>query len=261
MKAIYRSVLPVLSLITGACATVGPGQAGVLWRASNGTQPAIYGEGRHHISASDKMYVYDLRSQTRNEMLSVMSSSGLPIKLATSVRYHVVPTELVALQQELGLDYYEKLVSPLLRSEARRVLSQYTPEEVYTNRRDAIETEILTGVCAKLAGRHLALEAVLVREVELPASVRAAIDAKAVTEQQALKMKYVLAITKSAAEQKQIEAQGIADFNRTVKSGLTHEVLEFERITQLGKLASSPNAKTVVIGPGTGTTPVTIPAR
>jgi len=261
MRAIYRSALPLLSLITGACATVGPGQAGVLWRATNGTQPNIYGEGLHTVGTLDKMYVYDLRSLTRDEMLSVMASNGLTIKLGATVRYHVVASELIAIQEEVGLSYYTKLIQPLLRSEARRVFSQYTPEEIYSTKRDSIERELLAGVAAKLAGRHLALEAVLIRDVELPAAIRAAIDQKLVTEQQAMKMKYMLAIAKSTADQKQIEAQGIAEYSRTIKPILTHEILEWERIQQMSKLAGSVNAKVVVIGGGTGTTPITVPAH
>lgn len=262
MNAFYRSVLPFLSLIAvalgGGCATVGPGHAGVLWTASGGTQPVLYGEGKHPIAAWNKMYIYDLRSLSHDEPLAAMTVNGMMLKLGTTVRYHVVPTEVVALQEEIGPDYYAKLLAPLLRAEARRVISHYTAEEVYSTKQDGVEAELVSRLNYRLAGRHLTLEAVLLRDVELPASVRAAIDQKFVTEQQALRMKYVLAIARSTVEQKQIEAQGVAEFNRIVKPGLTHEVLELERLQQLGKLAGSTNAKMLVIGSGVAPAPVTI---
>jgi len=49
---------------------------------------------------------------------------------------------------------------------------------------------------------------------------------------------------------RRIEAQGIADYNRTVSASLTPNILEFDRVQQLNKLATSTNAKRVVIGPG-----------
>src|SRR4051794_37398430 len=102
MATLYRIALPSLLLIASSCAAVGPGQAGVLWRATNGTQPTIYREGLHPIAGLDRMYVYDLRSQSRDEQLSVMTINGLGVKLNATVIFHVMPTEVVAIHEEIG---------------------------------------------------------------------------------------------------------------------------------------------------------------
>jgi len=242
---------------TGCSTTIGPGQAGVLWRASDGTQHETYGEGLHMIAPWNQLYVYDLRSMSRDELLSVIAVNGLSIKLDTSVRYHVLPTEVVAMHEELGPDYYQKVLEPVLRSEARRVFGQYTPEEIYSTKREVIEREIRLGVIAKIAGRHIALEAILIKDVELPAAIRTAIDSKLAAEQEVLKMKYVIAVAKETAEQRQIEADSVAGYNRTVASSLSPAILEYARIQQVTKLAASTNAKTVIIGGGgTAQTPL-----
>jgi len=105
-------------------------------------------------------------------------------------------------------------------------------------------------------GKHIALEAVLIRNVELPDAIRHAIDQKLAAEQDVLKMKYVIEVAKYTAEQRRIEAQGISEYNQTVAASLTSPMLEFDRIQELNRLAASSNAKTVVIGPGAGGTPV-----
>jgi regulator of protease activity HflC (stomatin/prohibitin superfamily) len=69
-------------------------------------------------------------------------------------------------------------------------------------------------------------------------------------------MKYVIQVAQATAEQRRIEAQGIADYNRLVAASLTAPMLEFDRIQELNRLAASSNAKTVVIGPGAGQAPV-----
>ncbi len=240
----------------GGCATVNPGQVGVLWRASSGTQSKTYGEGLHTLSPWNDMYVYDLRSMSRDELLDVIAVNGLGIKLDTSVRYHLTPGEVVALQQEIGPQYYKTIIEPVLRSEARRVLGRYTPEEIYSTKRDLIEREIREGLRAKIEGKHITLEAVLIRNVELPETIRRAIDQKLAAEQDVLRMKYVIQVSQAVAEQRRIEAQGIADYNNTVAASLSAPMLEYERIQELNRLAGSTNTKTVVIGPGAGGTPV-----
>ncbi len=242
---------------SGGCATtVDPGHVAVLWRASNGTQPSAYGEGLHYIAPWNDMYVYDLRSMSHDEVLDVIAVNGLGIKLDASVRYHLEPDQVVALQKEIGPNYYKTILEPVLRSEARRVFGRYTPEEIYSTKRDLIEREIREGLRSKIEGKHIALEAVLIRNVELPDAIRHAIDEKLAAQQDVLKMKYVIQVAKAMAEKRRIEAQGIADYNQIVAASLTSPMLEFDRIQDLNRLAASTNAKTVVIGPGAKATPV-----
>lgn len=241
---------------TGGCATVGPGQVGVLWQASGGTQPQTYGEGVHAIAPWNDLSVYDLRSMSHDELLDVIAVNGLGIKLDASVRYHLNPNEVVALQREIGPDFYTKILEPVLRSEARRVFGRYTPEEIYSTKREIVEREIREGLATKIQGKHIVLEAILIRDVQLPEAIRRAIDQKLAAEQEVLKMKYVLEVSKAAADEKRIDAQGIADYNHTIAASLTQPILEFERIQQLNKLSASPNAKTVVLGEKGGGGPV-----
>jgi prohibitin 1 len=243
------ALLPTLLLaVSSGCATVGPGHIGVLWRASGGTQAKTYGEGLHPVAPLNEMYIYDLRSMSHDELLSVIAVNGLTIKLDASLRYHLIGNEVVALHEDIGPQYYERILEPVLRSEARRVLGQYTPEEIYSTKRDVIEREIRKGVIDKIQGRHIALEAILIRDVELPPTIRNAIDQKLAAEQEVLKMKYVLEVAKANAQEKQIEAQAIADYNKTVSASLSQPILEFERIQQMTRLANSTNAKTVLLG-------------
>lgn len=245
-------LIPALAELAGlsGCATVGPGQAGVLWSVASGTSSQLYGEGAHPIWPWNDMYVYDLRIMNHDELLNVIASNGLAIKLDTSVLYHVNPKEVVALQEDIGPQFYDKILEPMLRSEARRVIGRYTPEEIYSTKRDIIEREIRQGLKEKIEGKHLVLEAVLIRNVELPETIRHAIDEKLTAEQQVLKMKYVIEVAASNADRKRIEAQGIADYNRKISGSLSPSILDFERIQEVARLARSSNAKTVVMGPG-----------
>jgi regulator of protease activity HflC (stomatin/prohibitin superfamily) len=170
-----------------------------------------------------------------------------------SLRTLTIPLSSRAYREVLA---NQTIVEPVLRSEARRVFGRYTPEEIYSTKRDLIEREIREGLRSKIDGKHIALEAVLIRNVELPDPIRQAIDQKLAAEQEVLKMKYVIEVAKAAAEQRKIEAQGIADYNQTVAASLSSPMLEFDRIQELNRLATSSNSKTVVLGPGAGSAPV-----
>ncbi len=255
-----RVPLFLIFALSSACVTVGPGQAGVLWKAGGGTQKETYAEGEYWVWFQNHMYVYDLRVMSNDEKLNVIANNGLSITLDATVRYRIAPNEVVALQEEIGPDYYNIILEPLVRSDARRVVGQYSPEEIYSTKRDVIEREIREQLVSRATGKHLIIEAVLIRNVELPPAIRQAIDQKLAAEQEVFKMNYVLQITKAEADQKRVEAQGIADYNRAVSSSLTPSILEFERILQLEKLATSGNAKTVVLGPGAQSTPVLLSA-
>lgn len=252
--------LLLLAVLLSGCATVGPGQVGVLWRASGGTQPRIYGEGKHSVASWNKMYVYDLKVGSQDEALSVLSADGLAMVLNTTVRYRPIPQEVLDLHQQIGQDYYKKIILPVLLSEVKRVASKYSPEEIYATRRDQIERESRVGIAGRLQGTHVVVEAVLVRNVMLPPTLQKVIDQKVATGQEVQRMQYVLQVTRATAEQRRIEAQSVADYNRTLSPSLNPAVLEYERTQQLKALSTSPNSKTVVIGPGGHNTPVLIGA-
>jgi regulator of protease activity HflC (stomatin/prohibitin superfamily) len=216
--------LGVASLCSTGCytfASVGPGEMAVV-HTPQGAEKNALPPGDHHVGYWDSTTNYSVRSQEREEQLEVLSSDGLRIVLDTSIRYHAMPDEVVPLDRELGKDYYEILIGPTLRSQARRVVGRFRPEEIYSSQRELIEKQIREGVETAIKGRHIELEAVLVRNVTLPTVIQSAVNEKLEKEQAALKMKYVedeqkaqdrvkLMQVNDAAEQQRISAQAAAE--------------------------------------------------
>ncbi|HEV2284598.1 MAG TPA: SPFH domain-containing protein, partial [Steroidobacteraceae bacterium] len=133
---------------------------------------------------------------------------------------------------------------------ARRVVGRYSPEEIYSTKREQIEREIREDVQQKLDGSHLRVNALLIREVHLPEMVQSAIQTKLEEEQKALEMRFVLDRSRQEAENRRIEAAGIADYQATIARTLSDRILAWQGIEATEKLAESPNAKVVVIGSG-----------
>jgi regulator of protease activity HflC (stomatin/prohibitin superfamily) len=239
------------------CPTVQSGHRGIVFKSfGGGTSREVLGEGIHVIPIWNDVIPYDTRVHEMKETLAVLSSNGLPIRVDASVRYRPDAQELYELQTQIGPDYDQKLVAPVVRSEARKVFGRYQPEEIYSTKREEIERSIYDEVTKALQGKHVVVEAVLVRDVDLPDAIKTAIADKLAEEQRAQKMRFTLDRERQEAQRKQIEAEGISKYQSIVRQGLTPEYLQFKGIEATAKLAESPNAKVVIVGAGKGGLPV-----
>jgi len=253
MQAVNHLPLSGLVAITvslAACTTIPSGRSGVEWTPLNGTMKHTLGEGLHMVSPFSRIYMVDLREQQQDIDLDVLADNGLEIKLKTSILYQPVAGQEPELIKETGPQYFATLIGPHVRSSARRVVGRYSPEEIYSTKREQIEREIREDVAQKLAGTHLRVNALLIREVHLPEVVQSAIQAKLEEEQKALEMRFVLDRSRQEAENRRIEAAGIADYQSTIAKTLSDKILAWQGIEATEKLAESPNAKVVVIGSG-----------
>jgi prohibitin 2 len=252
-------ILGALGLLS-SCTSIPTGRTAVEWTPTQGTLERPLGEGFHVVSPFAEFYQVDLREQEQDESLDVLADNGLDIKLTSSILYQPIPDEVYQLVSQIGLDYYKTLVAPYVRSSARKVVGRYSPEEIYSTKREQIEREIRQEVIEKLEGKPVRVNAILIREVHLPASVQTAIQTKLEEEQKALQMKYILERTRQEAERKRIEAAGIADFQAIVNKGLNDKILEWKGIDATEHLANSPNTKVIIIGSGRNGLPVILNA-
>lgn len=252
---VFATLILILLVIGGGCmtTTVGAGEGGVKFSSLSGTQLEMtYGEGIHvHAPWSDIMR-YDVKIQEKLEEITALSSNGLSIGMDISVRWRAIQAELPQLHTIYGPDYYRKLVQPALRSVAREIVGQYTPEQLYASKRTELQTEIENRVRQGIEGQHVALEAVLIRHVELPEQIRQAIENKLQEEQEAERYQYTIAKERLEAERKEIEANGEAAYQRIITQTLSPQFLRFKGIEATLRLAESSNSKIVVVG-GAGT--------
>jgi regulator of protease activity HflC (stomatin/prohibitin superfamily) len=252
MRLAVLLVLAVAPFLPGCrCPTVQSGHRGIVFKTlGGGTSKAVLGEGMHFIPAWNHVIQYDTRVHEMKEQLVVLSSNGLTLRVDASVRFRPKTEELYELQTQIGPDYDQKVVAPIIRSEARKVFGRYQPEEIYSSKREEIERQIYDEVLKALEGKHVIVEAVLVRDVNLPEAIQTAIGDKLAEEQRAQKMKFTLDRERQEAQRKQIEAEGIAKYQNIVRQGLTQEYLQFKGIEATSQLAESQNAKVVIVGSG-----------
>lgn len=258
IPAIIAAIVLIIILAKSAV-TVSSGQAGVLYKTFGGgvvtDEPAL-GEGFHIIAPWNSVFIYEVRQQEILDKMSVLSSNGLDIKLEASVWFQPAYESLGKLHQEKGEMYKERILLPAIRSAARSVVGRYTPEQLYSSKRDAIQKEIFEETQKFVKNQYIQLNEVLVRDVTLPPNIKDAIERKLKQEQESLEYEFRLVTASKEAEKVIIEAQGKADANKILSASLNDQILRDKGIEATVKLSQSPNSKVIVIGSGDSGLPI-----
>jgi regulator of protease activity HflC (stomatin/prohibitin superfamily) len=236
-------------------------------------------EGLHIIAPWNRLFIYDLRLESKSETYHAISKDGVSVIAQINIRYQLLHDSVGVLHKFIGPDYFDTILSPEIGSEAREVISRYTAQEVYTSR-DKIQREIRDTAQRILAEKlnklvqPTAMEesdpqhysdflasAVLILDtlvlgIDLPPDIVAAINRQ--TEQFYMIQEYKFRVEREAEEsqRKIVEANGIAAFQRTVSQGISDSYLRWQGINATLALAQSPNAKVVIIGSGKDGLPI-----
>jgi len=237
----------LILFLFGAVTRVATGHVGVLTLFGKVTGETL-AEGIHLINPLKTNNELSIQTQTLKESASVPSSEGLMMSLDTSLIYHLNPDRASEVFQKIGADYENVVVEPTLRSAIREATASHTANALYTGEREMVGKQIYDQVSAELNQRGLAVENVLLRDIQLPATLKAAIEAKQQAEQESLAMNFRLQKETQEAQRKRIEAAGVRDFQQIVAQGITPSLLEWKGIEATENLAKSPNSKVVVIG-------------
>jgi prohibitin 1 len=238
-------------LVSKSTVTIGSGERGVLYKLIGGveTVDAPLGEGFNFVMPWNKVFKYNVRQQELfEEKMAVLSSNGLEIRLDASVLYQATTVTVALLHQTRGENYEDDVIKPAVRSATRSVVGRYTPEQLYSTKRDAIQTEIYEETKKILEPQYIQLNSVLVRDVTLPTTIKEAIERKLKQEQESLEYEFRLVTAQKEAEKQIIEAKGKADANKILSASLTDKILQDKGIEATIKLSLSPNSKVIVIG-------------
>ncbi len=254
-----KAIIPIIFLVivglilfSKAFVTVDRGEAGVLWKRFGGgvvVDAPPMGEGFHIVAPWNKVDIYNVRQQNMFiKDMEVLSSNGLEIKLDVSILYQPKIDELGLLHKTKGENYLDVVIIPEVRSAGRSIVGRYTPEQLYSSKRDVIQREIFDEVSKKALGQYVQINDILVRDVTLPPTIKEAIERKLKQEQESLEYEFRLITADKEAQKQRIEAQGKADANRILSASLTDKILQDKGIEATLELARSPNSKIIVVG-------------
>ncbi|MCX6320592.1 MAG: prohibitin family protein [Bacteroidia bacterium] len=252
-------IVILIGISISSVVQVEPGQVGVqkLFGKVNNN---ILESGLNVINPLVKVVMFDVRtenytmsgvtdegSKMGDDAIRVLSADGLEVIVDLTVLYKVIPSEAPRILKEVGIDYRNVLVRPICRTKIRDNAVYYDAVALYSTKRDEFQSRIFATIETNFKERGLLLEQLLVRNLTLPASVKASIESKINAEQDAQKMTFVLQKERQEAERKRVEAQGIADYQKILSTGLSDRLLQYEMIKAI---SASPNAKLIFMTNG-----------
>ena len=247
----------VIGLMSSMFKQIDAGKVGVQSLYGN-VQPDILESGLHVINPLLDITDFDIQTQNYtmsavhsegaqegDDAIRVLSNDGLEVVIDLTVLYRVSPSESPKIYKQIGVDYIDKIVRPVTRTRIRDNAVYYDAVALYSTKRNEFQQRIYKSIEDDFKTRGLVLEQLLIRNINLPASVKLSIESKINAEQDAQKMTFVLQKEKQEAERKRVEAQGIADYQRIISMGLTDKQLQYEQIKAQKELAASPNTKII----------------
>ncbi|MES2278479.1 MAG: prohibitin family protein [Bacteroidota bacterium] len=249
-----------LGILLSIFKTIEPGKVGVQVLFGK-VQDQVLESGLHVINPLVEVTVFDVQTQnytmsgTHNEgdvqgddAIRVLSSDGLEVTIDLSVLYNVMPYKAPYIMQNIGVDFKDKIVRPVTRTALRDNAVAYQAVDLYSTKRQEFQNKINSTISKNFAANGLQVQQILVRNISLPASVKASIESKINAEQEAQKMQFVLQKERQEADRKRVEAQGIADYQKILSTGLSDKQLQYETIKAQKEIALSPNTKVIIMG-------------
>ncbi len=257
-------IIIVLGILTSVVKQVEAGQTGVQTLFGK-VDDRVLESGLNFINPLVEVTTFDIKTQNYtmsgvhdegdkggDDAIRVLSADGLEVIIDLTVLYRVIPSQAPRILKEIGSDYKNTIVRPITRTKIRDNAVYYDAVSLYSTKRDEFQSRIFKGIEKDFKGRGLVLEQLLVRNITLPQSVKIAIESKINAEQDAQKMQFVLQKEKQEAERKRVEAQGIADYQKIINTGLSDQQLQYEMIKANKEIATSPNAKVIILGNSKG---------
>ncbi len=239
--------------LLASCAVVKQGEVGVkrtLGKYSN----TPYTEGlRIYNPFVSTIVKVPVQTQNLEVELVIPSKEGLNIRSEVSILYQLMQRQTPTLLREIGESYERNIILPVFRSAVSDVSARFLAKDMHTSERATIEVAIRDQMMKLLDGRGIEIEAVLLKSIQLPASLARAIEMKLEAEQQAERMKFVLDEERREADRKRIQAEGVRDAQAIISEGLTPMLLQYKSIETFLELAKSPNAKVII---SDGSTPL-----
>ncbi len=253
-------VLAILGISSSTIKQIDAGEVGVqsvFGKVSEGTLSS----GLNIVNPLASITVFDAKTQNytmsavhdegdRNgdDAIRVLTADGLEVVVDLTVLYRILPSKAPTILKEIGPDYKDKVVRPITRTMIRDNAVYYDAVALYSLKRNEFQTRIYADIDRNFKKRGLVLEQLLIRNINLPNSVKQTIESKINAEQDAQKMQFVLLKEKQEAERKRVEAQGIADYQKILSTGLSDKQLQYESIIAQKEIAKSPNSKIIIMG-------------
>lgn len=221
MRHVAKAILLVTIVFTlQACGTtVQPSQRGLRWYPlTEGLTTETLKSGFYWRAPWNQICLYDVPWRSYTETVDALRSDDLLVILKTAIVMRPIPEEVYFLAQEIGSDFYPRVVKPELLAAVRSVISSYPMVNV-PEKSSEIASKVQAVVMEKLKGRHLEVASVAMADIELAKVVLDGVERKQAKEQEKEQKEFELIIAEKDAEIARRRAKGEGDSIRIRSEG------------------------------------------
>ena len=256
----------LVSLFFMSWTDVNPGEEGFIYRPYTGgiDQSNVYTVGTVFIAPWNEMITYNILQQSRNYSSKVMEKNGMEIGIDVTINYNPMQNNTAKLHLKHGKAFESSFIDAKVRGVIKDVIGRYTYEEIYSTKREALETEMDTIFQSEFPANFISYNFCEIADVNLPENVKVAITEKETQKQRNQKAKELeeeqqylanAEIMKAEGEKKAaiLRAQGRAEEIRLVQQQLTRSPNYIELVKWKGYAdgKGSPYGQVNVFGAGT----------
>jgi regulator of protease activity HflC (stomatin/prohibitin superfamily) len=261
-------IVAVVGFLTAAIRIIQPGHVGVQVLLGE-VQEGVLQEGLNVVNPLIEVKEISVRRQnytmsstsaegqvSGDDAITILSEDGLDVKIDLTLLYRVNPMETPRIFREIGPNFENVIIRPVTRAGIRSSASKFKAVQLFSEKRQEFEDEIRNFIMDTLSNRGFILDQILVRKIDLPASVKESIERKITAIQEAERMEFVLQKERREAERKKVEAEGRREAIQILNEGLSSKYLQFEYIQMQREFATSSNSKVIVLGGGDNAPPI-----
>ncbi|MCU0383602.1 MAG: prohibitin family protein [Cyclobacteriaceae bacterium] len=246
MKTISYVLLFIGAFVFTSCAIVRQGEVGIKRRLGV-LNPKVIQPGSVGFNPFTSTIIkMPIRTMNMEISSNLPSKEGLNVAAVISILYRIEPGKAPYIVENIGVGNEQNVISSVFRSTAADVCSRFFAKDMHSAQRAIIEKEIATQMGELLVPRGFVIEAVLLKNIQLPAGLARAVEEKLEAEQDAQRMEFLLDREKREAQRKKIEAEGIRDSQKIIAEGLTKGIIEWQSIEAFRELSKSPNSKIII---------------
>lgn len=236
-------------IMTSVAVVVEPGSAGIVFNRMGGIEKRVLPSGLQFvIPLVETVIQHDVRTQRisfQNE--EAVSSDQQVIHTDVTLNFHPKINELWMLYSEVGFDYGDKIVGPVVREALKAEIAKHKVDDLLANRAE-VSQNIRAYVMSKLAEKHLEMEMISLTNVRFSQEYQAAVEQKQVALQNAQAMRNTLEKAKVEADITRTKADAEAYQIQAVQKALGASP-DFVKLEAVRKL--NPNAQIIYVPHGT----------
>lgn len=246
MKFTYLFITLFVAVIVSGCSIVRQGEVGVKRKLGRLNPTVIQPGAVGYNPFVARIIKMPIRTMNMEISSNLPSKEGLNVAAVISILYRIEPSKAPYIVENIGIGNEQNVISSVFRSTAADVCSRFFAKDMHSAQRAIIEREIAQQMSTLLVPRGFVVEAVLLKNIQLPPGLARAVEEKLEAEQDAQRMEFLLDREKREAQRKKIEAEGIRDAQKIISEGLSKSIIEWQSIEAFRELAKSPNAKIII---------------